>query len=168
MENMEPPHPYYDDSPSYYKPFLQNNEPFYPPQSSMDETLSLILQGQGEMQSETLEFMATLTKVVSILASQCLSTQSTPMVTCGEPIKEHSMKERLETPVEKEECYFVLEQLEEPMTIEEKEEVVEDLGDADPLWEPRVMKTPPRRLKLMLRRNVHNLQGISHMKTWKE
>ena len=42
------------------------------------------------------------------------------MVTCGELIEKHSMKERLETPVEKEECYFVLEQLEEPMIIKKR------------------------------------------------
>ncbi|XLU69868.1 hypothetical protein S245_028921, partial [Arachis hypogaea] len=100
-----------------------------------------------EMQRETLKFVATLTKVVSILASQYLSTQSTPMVTCGESIKEQSMKERLETPVEKEEGHFVLEQLEEPMIIEEEEEVVEDLGDAEPLWEPRVEENSSKKIE---------------------
>ncbi|QHN86212.1 uncharacterized protein DS421_16g544120 [Arachis hypogaea] len=133
-----PPLSYQEEPPSYYEPFFQDNEPSYPPQSSMDEILSLILQGQGEMQRETLEFVATLTKVVSTLASQYLSTQSTPTVTCGESIEKH--KERLETPVEIEGCYFVLEQLEEPMIIEEEEEVVEDLGDAEPPWKPRVEK----------------------------
>ena len=99
-------------------------------------------------------------------SSQCLDIQGTPIATCEESKEEQNMKERLETPVEKKECYFVLEQLEEPVIIEEEEEVVEDLGDAEPLWQPRVKKTPPKRLKLMLRRNVHNLQGISLVKNW--
>ncbi|QHN86286.1 uncharacterized protein DS421_16g544810 [Arachis hypogaea] len=45
------------------------------------------------------------------------------------------MKERLETPGENKEWDFVLEQLEEAMIVEEEEEVVEDLEDAEPPWE---------------------------------
>ena len=44
------------------------------------------------------------------------------------------MKEILETPVDKAENEFVLEQVEEAVIVQE-EELVEDLGDAEPPWE---------------------------------
>ena len=85
--------------------------------------------------------------MVNRLASQLLDTQGTPVDTCGESKEEHSLKKRLETSVEKEECYFVLEQLEEPMTIEEGEEVVEDLGDAELPWEAKIKENPSKKSK---------------------
>ncbi|XP_072070033.1 uncharacterized protein [Arachis hypogaea] len=109
MESVEPPHPYHDEPPSYYEPLLPTDEPSYPLQSPIDNTLGVLLQWQREMQRTTLEFIATLTEVVDNLASLHFNTQSTPMAACGESIEECSIKERLETPVESEECGFVLE-----------------------------------------------------------
>ena len=100
-----------------------------------------------QMTRDVQQFMTALDEVVNRLASQLLDTQGTPMATCGESKEEHSMKERLKTPVEKEECYFVLEQLEEPMIIKEKEEVVEDLGDAEPPWEAKIKENPSKKSK---------------------
>ncbi|XP_057755539.1 uncharacterized protein LOC130974698 [Arachis stenosperma] len=146
MESVEPPHPYHDEPPSYHEPFLPSNEPSYPPQSPMDDTLDVLLQEKREMQSTTLEFIATLTEVVGNLASMRFDTQSTPMDACGESNEEHSMKEKLETPVENAECGFVLEQLEEVVLVED-EEVVEDLGDAEPPWKSRVVAYSSKRIK---------------------
>ncbi|KAL4371475.1 hypothetical protein AHAS_Ahas06G0169500 [Arachis hypogaea] len=56
------------------------------------------------------------------------------------------MKERLKTPVENEECDFVLEQLEEGVIVEE-EEVVEDLGDVESPWEPQVIEPPSKKFE---------------------
>ncbi|QHO49566.1 uncharacterized protein DS421_1g15090 [Arachis hypogaea] len=168
VENVELPHYYYNEPSSYYEPSLQNNEPLHPPQSLMDETLGVLLHGQDGMKWDVQQFVVVLAEVVNRLASQCLDTQGTPMATYGESNEKPSMRERLDTPVENVEYYFVLEQLEEPMTIEEEEEVVEDLGDAEPPWEPRVEETSPRRLNMMSRRNVHNLQGISRMRRFSQ
>jgi len=100
------------------------------------------------MTRDVQQFMTALNEVVNRLASQLLDTQGTPMAKYGESKEEHSMKERLETPVEEEEGYIVLEQLEEPMTIEEEEEVVEDLGDAEPPWEPRVIENSSKKIEV--------------------
>jgi len=133
VESVEPPQNYQEEPPSYYEPFLQNNELSYPPQAPMgDDSLALLLQGQEEMKRDVQNSAAALDdEVVNRLASQCLNTQGTPMTTCEESKEEHSMKERLETLVEHEECCYVLEQLEEPIIDEDKEEVVKDLGDAE-------------------------------------
>ena len=48
------PYPYQEEPPSYYKPSLQNNEPSYPPQAPIDDSLTLLLQGQADMQRNTL------------------------------------------------------------------------------------------------------------------
>ncbi|QHO33575.1 uncharacterized protein DS421_9g259440 [Arachis hypogaea] len=77
MESVELPLPYHDESPSYHEPFLPSNEPSYPVQSPMDDTLGVLLQGQREIQRMTLEFIATLTEVVDNLASVHFDTQST-------------------------------------------------------------------------------------------
>ena len=61
------------------------------------------------------------------------------MASCGQSNEERSMKETLETPVDSKEHDFVLEQLEEAEIIQEEEELVEDLGDAEPPWESRVV-----------------------------
>jgi len=62
------------------------------------------------------------------------------MTSCGESNEECGMKETLETPVESKEHDLVLEQVEEAEIIEE-EELVEDLGDAEPPWESRIVET---------------------------
>jgi len=147
MTSVEPPHPYYDEQPSYHEPFLLSNEHSYPPQPSMNDTLSILLQGQREMQRTIQEFVATLTEVVGNLASLRFDTQSTPMATCGVPIEERSMKETLETPVDNEKCGFVLEQVEEAEIVEEKE-VVEDLGDAEPPQESRVAEYSSKNIEI--------------------
>jgi len=108
----------------------------------MDGTLGVLLQGHEEMTRDVQQFMTALDAVVNRLASQLLDTQGTPMAQ-----EEHSMKERLETPVEREEGYFVLEQLEEPMIIKEEEEVVEDLGDAEPPWEAKIIENPSKKIE---------------------
>ncbi|XP_072055504.1 uncharacterized protein [Arachis hypogaea] len=138
VENIEPPQLYQEEPPSYYEPFPQNDEPFHPPQPPMDDILGVLVQGQEEMKRDVQNFMAALDAVTNQLASQCLNAQGIPMATCGESNEEHSMKERLETPVGNEGSYFVLEQLEEALIVEDKEEVVEDLGDAELPWEHRV------------------------------
>jgi len=79
-------------------------------------------------------------KVVNRLASQCLGNQSPPLATCEESKEEHSMKERLETPVGNEGSCFVLEQL-------EGARIVEDLGDAEPPWEHRVEENPSKKIE---------------------
>ena len=113
----------------------------------MHDTLGVLLQGQREMQRITQEFVSTWTEVVGNLASLHVNTQSTPMATCGEPIEEHSMKEILETSVDGEERDFVLEQVEKVVIVEE-EEVVEDLGDAEPPWESRVVEYSSKKLEI--------------------
>ncbi|XP_072076631.1 uncharacterized protein [Arachis hypogaea] len=147
MESDEPPYPYYDEPPSYHEPFLPSNEPSYPPQSSMHDTLGVLLQGQREMKREVLEFTAALNEVVNRLASQHLGTQETPMATYGESIEERNMKETLETPVDNEERDFVLEKVEEAIIVEE-EEVVEDLGDAELPWESRIVEYSPKKIEI--------------------
>ena len=77
------------------------------------------------------------------------------------------MKEILETPVDKIENEFVLEQVEEAV-ITQEEELVEDLGDAEPPWESELRRTPSRTLQLMLRRILYNLQGKLFMKNQTE
>ena len=69
IESVEPPHPYYDEPPSYHEPFLSSNEPSYPPQPLMHDTLGVLLQGQREMERGVLEFATALTKVVNQFAS---------------------------------------------------------------------------------------------------
>ncbi|QHN86440.1 uncharacterized protein DS421_16g546290 [Arachis hypogaea] len=167
MGSAELPYPYYDEPPSYYEPLLLTDEPSYPLQSPMDDTLGVLLQGQREMQRTTLEFIATLTEVVDNLASLCFNTQSTPMAACEESNEEHIIKERLGTPVKSEECDFVLEQLEETV-IDEEKEVVEDLGDAEPSWESRVVEYSPKKLEIDVEEAMHNLQGIFPIKNWME
>ncbi|KAL4381240.1 hypothetical protein AHAS_Ahas04G0113700 [Arachis hypogaea] len=100
------------------------------------------------MKRDTLEFVTNLTKVVHTLAYKCLNTQDASIATYGESIEERSMKERLETPVGDEGCHFVLEQLEEAMIIEEKEEVVEDLGDIESPWECSIMENSSKKLDI--------------------
>ncbi|XLU30634.1 hypothetical protein S245_066700, partial [Arachis hypogaea] len=56
---------------------------------------------------------------------------------CEQSNEERSMKEIPETPVDKTENEFVLEQVEEAV-IAQEEELVEDLGDAEPPWESRI------------------------------
>jgi len=100
------------------------------------------------MQRNTLEFVTNLTKVVSTLSYKFLNTQGAFVATCEESIEDNSMKERLENPVGDEGGYFVLEQLEEPMVIEEKEEVVEDLGDVESPWECSIMENSSKKLAI--------------------
>jgi len=114
----------------------------------MDETLGVLLQGQEEMTRDVQQFMTALDEVVNRLASQLLDIQRAPMATCRESKEEHGMKEGLETLMEKEECHFVLEQLEKPLIIEQEEEVVEDLGDAKPPWEPIVEENPSENIEV--------------------
>ncbi|RYQ96509.1 hypothetical protein Ahy_B08g092277 [Arachis hypogaea] len=136
MESVEPPHPSQEEPPLYHEPFLPSNEPSYPPQSPMNETLGVLLQGQEEMEKNVLNFVAALGELINQLASQHLNTQSTPMATCGESKEERSMKETLETPVDNEECGFVLEQVEEAITVTEKEVIEIDVkkASAQPPW----------------------------------
>ena len=96
------------------------------------------------MKWDVQNFTAALDEVVNRLASQCLGTQSTPMATCEESKEEHNMKERLDD----EKYCLVLEQLEEATIDEDKEEVVEDLGDVKPPWEPRVEENPSKKIKI--------------------
>ena len=100
------------------------------------------------MKRDTLEFVTNLTKVVHTLAHQCLNTQGTSVTTCEKSKEEQSMKEKLENSVEKEESNFVLEQLEEPIIIEEKEEVVEDLGDVESPRECSLMEHSSKELDI--------------------
>ncbi|KAL4394427.1 hypothetical protein AHAS_Ahas02G0150900 [Arachis hypogaea] len=165
QEPLEPPQPYQDYSqespqytpspqfyqeepPSYHEPSLQNNEPSYPPQAPIDDPLTLLLQGQEAMKRDTLEFVTNLTKVVHTLAHQCLNTQGASVATCGTAKEEQSMKERLETLVGDKKCHFISEQLEEPMIIEGKEEVVEDLGDVESPWECSIMENASKKLDI--------------------
>jgi len=157
MESIKPPQLYQEEPPSYYEPFPQNDEPFQPPQSLMDETLGVLVQGQEEMKRDVQNFMAALDVVTNQLASQCLNTQGTPMATCGESNEEHSMKERLETPVGNEGNCFVREQLEEVLIVKDKEEVVEDLGDAEPPWEYRVEENPSKMIEIDAREESAHL-----------
>ena len=86
-------------------------------------------------------FAAAFGELINIIASQYLSTQRTPMATCGESKEEQSMKETLETSVDNEEHGFVLEQVEKAKIVAE-EEVVEDLEDAEPPWESQDIEPP--------------------------
>ncbi|QHN76627.1 uncharacterized protein DS421_19g645540 [Arachis hypogaea] len=157
VENIEPPQLYQEEPPSYYEPSPQFNETFHPPQSLRDETLGVLVQGQEEMKRDVQNFMAALDAVTNQLASQCLDTQGTLMATCGESNEEHSMKERLETPVGNEGSCFVLEQLEEALIVEDKEEVVEDLGDAELPWEHRVEENPSKMIEIDAREKSAHL-----------
>ncbi|KAL4276090.1 hypothetical protein AHAS_Ahas20G0172400 [Arachis hypogaea] len=142
------PYPYKEEPPSYHEPSLQNDEPSYPPQAPIDDPLTLLLQGQEAMKQDTLEFVTNLTKVVHTLAHQCLNTQGASIATCGTAKEEQSMKERLKTPVGDEKFHFVLEQLEEAIIIEEKEEVVEDLGDVESPRECSLMEHSSKELDI--------------------
>ncbi|QHN87372.1 uncharacterized protein DS421_16g554510 [Arachis hypogaea] len=142
------PYLYQEEPPSYHEPSLQNNKPSYSPQAPIDEPLTLLLQGQEAMKRDTLEFVTNLTKVVHTLAHQCLNTQGTSVTTCEKSKEEQSMKEKLENSVKKEESNFVLEQLEEPIIIEEKEEVVEDLGDVESPRECSIMENSSTKLDI--------------------
>ena len=62
------------------------------------------------------------------------------------------MKEILETPVDKTEQEFVLEQVEEAVIVQE-EGLVEDLGDAEPPWESRAEENSDERI-------IYTLFGI--------
>ncbi|QHN93124.1 uncharacterized protein DS421_17g589990 [Arachis hypogaea] len=157
VENIEPPQLYQEEPPSYYEPSPQFNETFHPPQSLRDETLGVLVQGQEEMKRDVQNFMAALDAVTNQLASQCLNTQGTLMATCGESNEEHSMKERLETPVRNEGSCFVLEQLEEALIVEDKEEVVEDLGDAELPWKHRVEENPSKMIEIDAREESAHL-----------
>ncbi|RTK65358.1 hypothetical protein DRJ81_15760, partial [Enterococcus faecalis] len=70
-------------------------------------------------------------------ATKRSNIQGSTTAPCGQPNEERSMKEILETPVDKTEHGFILEQVEEAVIIKE-EELVEDLGDAEPPWESRI------------------------------
>ena len=109
------------------------------------------------MKRDVQNFMAALDAVTNQLASQCLNTQGTPMATCGESNEEHSMKERLEISVGNEGSCFVLEQLEEALIVEDKEEVVEDLGDAELPWEHRVEENPSKMIEIDAREESAHL-----------
>ena len=87
------------------------------------------------------------------------------MASCGQSNEERSMKEILETPVNSTEHDFVLEQVEEAGIIEE-EEMVEDLGDAEPPWESHDIEPPSMMFEIDAKEGV-NLQSISQLKTWK-
>ena len=79
------------------------------------------------------------------------------MASCGESTEERSMKEKLETPMNSEQHDFVLEQLEEALIVEDTEEVVEDLGNAEPLWEHRVEENPSKMIEIDAREESAHL-----------
>ncbi|XP_052118823.1 uncharacterized protein LOC107493748 [Arachis duranensis] len=147
------PYHYQDEPPSYYEPSLPTNESSYPPQLPMDDRLRVVLQRQERMNKSVLNFAAALGEFVNIIASQYLSTQRTPMATCGESKEEQSMKETLETSVDNEEHGFVLEQVEEAIIVVE-EEVVEDLGDAEPPWESQDIEPPSKTVAIDVEKGV--------------
>ena len=68
--------------------------------------------------------------------------------------KERSRKEILEAPVDKTENEFVLEQVKEAVIVQEEEEVVEDLGDAEPPWESPVIEPPSKTFEIDAKEGV--------------
>ena len=88
-----------------------------------------------------------LEQAINQLTSRRSDTQGTPMASCGQSNEERSMKEILETPVNSTEHDFVLEQVEEAGIIEE-EELVEDLGDAEPPWESQNIEPPSKTVEI--------------------
>ncbi|RYR34341.1 hypothetical protein Ahy_A10g049155 isoform C [Arachis hypogaea] len=60
IENIEPSHHHYDEPPSYYEPFPQNDESFHPHQPPMDDILGVLVQGQEVMKRDVQNFMAAL------------------------------------------------------------------------------------------------------------
>jgi len=112
------------------------------------------------MKWDTLEFVTNLTKVVYTVAHQCLNTQGTSVNTCEKSKEEQSMKEKLENSVEKEESNFVLEQLEKPTIIEERGEVVEDLGDVESPWECSIMENSSKKLDIDVEEGVQSPRHI--------
>ena len=74
----------------------------------MDDRLRVILQRQEKMNKSVLNFAVTFGELVNIIAFQYLSTQRSPMATCGESKEERSMNEILELSVDNEKHGFVL------------------------------------------------------------
>ena len=70
------------------------------------------------------------------------------------------MKEILETPVDKTENEFVLEQVEEAVIVQE-EELVEDLGDAEPPWESPVIEPPSKTFEIDAKEGVQPPKHIT-------
>ncbi|RYR73518.1 hypothetical protein Ahy_A02g007895 [Arachis hypogaea] len=136
---------YQKEPPSYHESPLQNNEPSYSPQTPIDNPLTLLLQGQEAMKRDTFEFVTNLTKVVHALAHQCLNTQAIPIASCRKSNEEQSMEEISDNPVKKEESVVLMEQLEKPTVIEIKEEVVQNLRDAEL---PCESQQPPEYIKI--------------------
>ncbi|QHO47425.1 uncharacterized protein DS421_6g196170 [Arachis hypogaea] len=58
------------------------------------------------------------------------------------------MKEIPETPVNKTENKFVLERVEEAVIVQEEEETVKDLGDAEPPWKSQDIEPPSKTVEI--------------------
>ncbi|QHO46522.1 Retrotransposon gag protein [Arachis hypogaea] len=211
------PYPCQEEPSSYHAPFLQNNEPPYPPQPPLDDnTFGVIHQGQTELHT-TLATITSLTSTLQALISymdQSSTPNSKPSSSSALPfqpqndlsiplppsMEEHphpSIQEQDDTndaidmeqerrdhlrdamnrlhaalfPEEQEEtqkleivktledegvdegsCHgkviikeeydFMLKELDKAAIV--KEEVVEDLGDAEPPWESQVIEPPSK------------------------
>ena len=84
---------------------------------------------------------------MSQLSSRRANIQGPPTAPCGQSKEERSMKEILETPVDRTGHDFILEQVEEAVIVNE-EELVEDLGDAELPWESRVMENSVKNITI--------------------
>ena len=143
QHNFEPPHSQapFHHSPPYdpHLPQFQSNYTQIPPLPHVPRPNPSPRESEVRLK-ETVDQLQTtlhqLEQAVSQLSSRRSNIQGPPTAPCGQSKEERSMKEILETPVDKTENEFVLEQVEEAV-ITQEEELVEDLGDPEPPWEFR-------------------------------
>ena len=137
QHNLEPPHsqaslhhsPPYDPS----LPQYQSNHSQSPPLSYVSCPSPATREAEVRLKETVNKLQTTirqLEQAVIQLASRRANIQGPTTAPCGQSNEERSMKETLETPVDKTEHEFVLEQVEEDVIMQE-EELVEDLGDAE-------------------------------------
>ncbi|XP_072055567.1 uncharacterized protein [Arachis hypogaea] len=144
--NFKPPHSQVSFRHSLphdlYPPQRQSNYSQEPPLSYAPCPYQSSQESQVRFEESVNQFNTTLHQLeqaINQLSSRRSDTQQTSMASCGESNEERSTKKTLETPVDSIEHNFVLEQVEDAVIIEE-EALVEDLGDAEPPPESRVVE----------------------------
>ncbi|QHO53581.1 uncharacterized protein DS421_2g49200 [Arachis hypogaea] len=165
------PYPYQEEPHSYYEPFLPTTEPSYPPQAPIDDTFSVICQGQRELQTTLTSTLTGLTSKLQALISR-VDPHNDFSITPPPSMKEHpypsiqeqydpyyasnmkqERRDRLRDLMDRIHISILREKQEEAQKVEEQvekaeiiedEKVVEDLGDAEPPWETKVIAPPSK------------------------
>ena len=144
QHNLEPPH---SQASLHHSPSYDPSLPQYQSNRSQSSPLSFVScpspanrEAEDRLKETVIKFQTTIQQLEQALiqwATRRSNIQGSTTAPCGQPDEERSMKEILETPVDKTKNEFVLEQVEEAVIVQE-EELVEDLGDAEPPWESRI------------------------------